>query len=69
MAHKKLWHAMTNISAINSRHKNLWCHKISWIAMKICNTLLLNGMACHHHIEDQVVINYEGQQYFQLANK
>jgi hypothetical protein len=22
MAHKKLWHAMTNIGAINSRHTN-----------------------------------------------
>ncbi len=38
MAHETLWHAMTNIGAINSRHKNLWCHKKSWIAMKICDT-------------------------------
>jgi hypothetical protein len=61
---------MTNIRAINSRHKNLWCHKKSWIVMKICDTLLPNGMPCHHrHIEDQVVINRKGQQYFQLANK
>jgi hypothetical protein len=44
MAHKKLWHAMTNIGVINSRHKNLWCHKKSWIAMNICDTLLPNGI-------------------------
>jgi len=25
-------------------HKNLWRHKKSWIAMKICDTLLLNGI-------------------------
>jgi hypothetical protein len=49
-------------------HKNLWCHKKLWIAMKICDTLLLNGMPCHHDMEDQVVINRKGQQYFQLAN-
>jgi hypothetical protein len=23
-----------------------------WITMKICDNLLLNGMACHHHMED-----------------
>jgi hypothetical protein len=50
-------------------HKNLWCHKKSWIAMKICDTLLPYGMPYHHHMEDQVVINHQGQQYFQLANK
>jgi len=33
-------------------HKNLWCHKKSWIAMKICDTLLPNNMPCHHHIKD-----------------
>jgi hypothetical protein len=69
MAHKNLWHVMTNIGAINLKHKNLWCYEKSWIAMKICDTLLLNGMPCHHHMEDQIVINYKGQQYFQLANK
>jgi hypothetical protein len=37
--------------------------------MKICDTLLLNGMVCHHKMEDQVDINLKGQQYFQLANK
>jgi hypothetical protein len=37
--------------------------------MKICETLLPNGIPCHHHIEDHVVINCKGQQYFQLANK
>jgi hypothetical protein len=50
MAHKKLWHAMKNIDATNLKHKNLWCHKKSWIAMKICDTLLPNGMPCHRHM-------------------
>jgi hypothetical protein len=50
-------------------HKNLWCDKKSWIAMKICDTLLPNGMPCHHHMGDGVVINCKRQQYFQLANK
>jgi hypothetical protein len=27
----------------------------------ICDTLLLNGMACHHHMKDQIVINCKGQ--------
>ncbi len=49
--------------------ENLWCHKKSWITMKICDTLLPNGMPCHHHMEDEVVINYKGQQYFQLTDK
>jgi hypothetical protein len=33
------------------KHKNLWFHKKSWIAMKICDTLLSNGMPCHHRME------------------
>jgi hypothetical protein len=37
--------------------------------MKICDTLLPNGMACHHQMEDQVDINMKGQQHFQLVNK
>jgi hypothetical protein len=37
--------------------------------MKICDTLLPNGMACYHHMEDRVTISYKGQQYFQLVNK
>ncbi len=68
-AHKKLRHAMTKLGVINSRHKNLWCYKKSWIVMKICDALLANGMPHHHHMEDQVIINHKGQQYFQLANK
>jgi hypothetical protein len=36
---------------------------------KIYDTLLLNGMTCYHHMEDRVVINCKGQQYFQLTNK
>jgi hypothetical protein len=55
---------MTNIVAINLRHKKLWSHKKSWIVMKICDNLLPNGMPCHHHIEYQVVINCKGQKYF-----
>ncbi len=54
---------MTNIGAINSRHKKIWCHKKSWI-MKICDILLLNVMPCHHHMKDRIVINCKGQQYF-----
>jgi len=50
-------------------HKNLWCHKKLWIAMKICDILLPNGMPCHHRMKDQVVINHKGQQYFKLVNK
>jgi hypothetical protein len=64
MAHTKKWHAMTNIGAVNSKHKNLWCHKKSWIVMKNCDTLLSNGMPCHHHMEYQIVINRKTQQYF-----
>jgi hypothetical protein len=37
--------------------------------MKICDTLLPNGMPCHHQMEEQVVMNRKGQQCFQLANK
>jgi hypothetical protein len=40
-----------------------------WIAMKICDILLPNGMPCHHRMKDQVVINHKGQQYFELVNK
>jgi hypothetical protein len=47
-------------------HKKLWCHKKSWIAMKIWDTLLPNGMPYHHHMEDQVIINRQKQQYFQI---
>jgi len=50
-------------------HKSLWCHKKSWIAMKICDTLLLNNTPCYHHIDNRVIINHKGQQYFQLVNK
>jgi hypothetical protein len=35
--------------------------------MKIYDTLLPNDMPCHHHIEDRVIINRKGQQYFQLG--
>jgi hypothetical protein len=44
---------MANIRAINSKHtKTYGVTKKSWIAMKICDTLLPNGMPCHHHMKD-----------------
>jgi len=60
--HDKYWWHKFNT------HKNLWCHKKSWNAMKICDTLLPNGMPCHHHMDDLIVINRKEQQYFQLVN-
>jgi len=55
---------------VNSRHtKTYGIIKKSWIAMKICDTLLPNGMPCHHHMEDQIIINWKKQQYLQLFNK
>jgi hypothetical protein len=69
MAHKTLWHDMINIGAINSKHtKTYGVTKNHGLPCKFV-TLLLNGMPCHHHMEDQIVINRKGQQYFQLANK
>jgi hypothetical protein len=63
MAHTKIWHFMTNIGAINSRHtKTYGVTKTLWIAMKICDTLLPNGMPCHHHMKDRVDINRKRQQ-------
>jgi hypothetical protein len=58
MAHKKLWHVMKNIGAINSKHTK------TYGVMKIYDTLLLNDMPCHHHMENQIAINCKGQQYF-----
>jgi hypothetical protein len=37
--------------------------------MKVCDILLPNGMPCHHHMGNQVIINHKGQQYFLLTNK
>jgi hypothetical protein len=45
MAHKKLWHAMTNIGAINSRHTKMYGVKKSWIAMNFVTPC--RQMACH----------------------
>jgi hypothetical protein len=42
---------MANIGAINSKHTKIYGVKKSWIAMKICDTLVPNGMPCHHHME------------------
>jgi hypothetical protein len=70
MAHKKLWHAMTNIGVINSRHTKTYIVTKNHGLPQKFDTLLPNGMPCHHHMEDQIVINCKGQQYFQLiANK
>jgi hypothetical protein len=61
---------MENIGAINSKHTKMYSVvKKSWIAMKICDTLLSNGMPCHHHMKARIDLNRKGQQYFQLANK
>jgi hypothetical protein len=35
-------------------YKNIWSHKKSWIAIKICDTLLPNGMPYHHHMEQKL---------------
>jgi hypothetical protein len=70
MAHKKLWHAMTNICVINSRHTKAYgVTKNHGFAMKICDTLLLNNMPCYHHIDNRVIIKHKEQQCLQLANK
>jgi cupin superfamily acireductone dioxygenase involved in methionine salvage len=37
--------------------------------MKIYDNLLPNSMSCHHHTENEIVINHKGQQYFQLVNR
>jgi hypothetical protein len=37
--------------------------------MKFLDTLLLNGMTCHHQMENQVDINMKGRQYSQLSNE
>jgi hypothetical protein len=60
---------MTNIDAINSTHKNLWCHKKSWIAMKIVTPSY--QMVCYVIItwKTELLLITKGQQYFQLANK
>jgi len=48
---KKKWHAMTSIGAINSRHTKTY-GVTNRVAMKICDTLLPNGMPCHYHMEN-----------------
>ncbi len=60
---------MTNIGAINSRYTKTYGVKKSKNFMRIYDTLLPNGMPCHHHMEDRIVINCKGQQYFQLVIK
>jgi hypothetical protein len=64
MAHKKLWHVMINISAVNLRHKKTYgVTKKSWISMQIYDSLVPNGKLCQHHMEDQLIINKKNQQY------
>jgi hypothetical protein len=41
MAHKKLWHAMTNICALNSKHKKVY-------GVMDCNENLLHLVAKRH---------------------
>jgi hypothetical protein len=68
MTHKKLWHAMTNISAINLRHTKTYGvtkkDELWWKFETPCCQ-----MPCYHHMEDRVIISCKGQQYFQLVNK
>jgi hypothetical protein len=55
-------------------HDKYWCHKFKtqklMVSQKImdyyenCDILLPNGMPCHHHMKDQIIINHKGQQYF-----
>ncbi len=45
-------HAGEFITSKTSWHTKIYGHKKSWIVMKICDTLLPNGMPCHHHMED-----------------
>ncbi len=59
-------------------HDKYWRHKFKtqklmvsqkiMDCLEICDTLLPNNMSCHHHMEDLIIINHKGQQYFQLAN-
>jgi hypothetical protein len=52
MTHKNKWHGMTNIGAINSRHTKIYgVTKNHGLHMKFCDSLLPNGMPCHHHME------------------
>ncbi len=65
---QKKWHAMTNIGAINLRHtKTYSVTKNYGLPWKFVTSLLPNDMPCHHHMEDQVVINHKGPQYLQLT--
>ncbi len=68
MTSKTLWHAMINISAINSTNTKTYGvtknHGLPWKLVTPCCQ-----MACHHDMEDQIVITCKGQQYFQLTNK
>jgi hypothetical protein len=49
---------MTNIGAINSKDTKIYGvtknHGLPW------KYITLVAMACHHHMEDQVVINRKG---------
>ncbi len=58
---------MTNINAINSKH--IKTYGVTKNHGLLCDTLLPNGIPCHHHMKDQIIIIRKGQQYFQLINK
>jgi hypothetical protein len=65
MAHKKLWHTMTNISAINSRHTKIYGVTKNHGLSPCCQ------MAWHVIIKwkTETLLNHKRQQYFQLTNK
>jgi hypothetical protein len=63
-----------------ARRDKYWCHKFKThkiysviknhgLPSQVVTPCCQMGMPCHRHMEDQVIINHKGQQYFQLANK
>jgi hypothetical protein len=71
MAHKKLWHAMTNIGAINLKYTKTYdVTKSHGLPQKFVTPYC--QMACHVIITWKIkllLINPKGQQLFQLVNK
>jgi hypothetical protein len=50
MTSKTSWHTQKLMVS----QKIMDCHEI-------CDTLLPNGMPCHRHMEDQIIINHKRQ--------
>jgi hypothetical protein len=62
-------------------HDKYWCHQFKTHKLMVSQKIMdyhenlrhlvakWYVMSCHHHMENQVVINCNGQQYFQLVNK